>query len=93
MLLETPLETFVAGAQAILDASLEDTASRIRASTLLIGGSEDPMFTYAPMTDLLSIIPESEAVSVDGARHRVLLEQPDILAPLINEFLSDPDAS
>lgn len=92
MLLAVDPKTYLAGARMLRDASLEGFEERIRATTLLIGGQDDPVFQHFPITDLLSMIPGSEAVHVEGARHRVLLEQPDLLAPLINEFLSDPDA-
>ena len=80
------------GALLLKDLSLEGIDGRIQASTLLIGGEQDPFFKHYPITDLLSMIPSSEAVNASGARHRVLLEQPDLLSSVINEFLSDPDA-
>lgn len=91
MLLSTPVDAYVAGAKAILHADLRQSASRIRASTLVIGGSDDPVLRHYPTTDLLDAIPDSEAVHVGGACHRVLLEQPDVLADLICDFLTDPD--
>ncbi len=92
MLLGVNPPTYLAGAHMLREASLENIDDTIRASTLLIGGEEDPVFAHFPITDLLARIADAEAVKVGGARHRVLLEQPDVLAPLINEFLVDPDA-
>lgn len=84
--------TYLAGARLLHDATLESIDGKIRASTLLVSGEDDPVLRHMPMTDLLSMIADAEAVSVSGARHRVFQEQPDLLAPLINEFLADIDA-
>ena len=92
MFLSVDPDVFVTGALLLKDLSLEGIDGRIQASTLLIGGEQDPFFKHYPITDLLSMIPSSEAVNASGARHRVLLEQPDLLSSVINEFLSDPDA-
>ncbi|MFT7473107.1 MAG: 3-oxoadipate enol-lactonase [Verrucomicrobiales bacterium] len=92
MLLATPPDAYVAGAEAIRNADLTDIAPNIRASTLVIVGDEDPVFAYCPSTDLLDLIQDGEEVNVGGAFHRVLLEQPDLISNVINEFLVDPDA-
>lgn len=89
--LATPVDAFLAGARAILQADLRSDAPRIRASTLVIVGDDDPVLRHYPADDLLSAIPDSEAVRVGGARHRVFLEQPDVLAEVVCEFLADPD--
>ena len=92
MLYETDTETYLAGARMLKLLSLSEVDEQIIASTLLIAGEDDPMYEHYPVTDLLSLISGSEAVNVGGARHRVLTQEHEILAPLINEFLSDPDA-
>ena len=91
MFVQTPEDSFLAGANAILDADLTPIAPAIRAATLVIVGEDDPMLRHSPATELLDVIPDSEALNVGGARHRVLLEQPTVLAAIISEFLSDPD--
>lgn len=91
MLTSTRDDAFLAGARAILDADLTSIAPSIRAATLVIVGQDDPVLRHCPATELLDAIPDSEAVNVGGARHRVLLEQPTVLAEIIREFLSDPD--
>ncbi len=58
---------------------------------MLIVGEDDPMLRHYPASDLLDLIQDSEAVNVSGACHRVLLEQPELLSPVICEFLVDPD--
>ncbi|MGI9604642.1 MAG: alpha/beta fold hydrolase [Acidimicrobiales bacterium] len=91
MLVSTPDASYVAGARAIQDANLGPVAAGIRASTLLISGEDDPVLAHHPPTDLLSAITDSEAVMVSGAGHRVLVEQAEVLGPLICDFLTDPD--
>jgi len=91
MLVDTPVDAYVAGAQAILGADLRHVAPLIRAATLVIAGADDPVLRHHPSSDLLDAIPDSEAVEVSGARHRVLLEQPALLADVVCEFLADPD--
>lgn len=92
MFLATNPATYLFGAQTLRRYSLSEIGEQITASTLLIAGEDDPMYEHYPVTDLLSLIPGSEAVNVGGARHRVLTQEHAVLAPLINEFFSDPDA-
>lgn len=92
MLLGVDPTAYLAGAEASRIADLTDVARSIRASTLVIVGGDDPVLRHSPATDLLDLIEGSEAVNVGGAKHRVLLEQPDALCQVINEFLVDPDA-
>ena len=92
MLLGIDPAAYLAGAEAIRNADLDNVAHRVRASTLVIMGEDDPVLRHSPATDLLDLIDGSEAVNVSGAKHRVLLEQPDLLAQVVSEFLSDPDA-
>jgi len=91
MLLATPADAFLAGAHAILHADLRPFAGLIRATTLVIVGEDDPVLRHHPADDLLDAIPDSEAVHVGGASHRVLQEQPNLLAEVVGEFLTDPD--
>lgn len=91
MLIATPPDAYAAGAQAILGADLRQVAPLIRAATLVIAGAEDPVLRHHPSSDLLDVIPDSEAVQVGGARHRVVLEQPALIAEVVCEFLTDPD--
>ncbi len=92
MFLDTPVDAYLAGIEAVLNSDLSSIIENIRAATLAIAGEGDPMFRYKPVTDLLERITDSEAVHVGGAKHRVLLEQPDALAQVVVDFLQDPDA-
>ncbi len=92
MLLGIDPAAYLAGAEAIRNADLTNVAHHVRASTLVVVGEDDPVLRHCPATDLLDLIDGSEAVNVSGAKHRVLLEQPDSIARVVNEFLVDPDA-
>lgn len=91
MLLETPPAAYLAGARVILECDIGPLLETIRASTLLVVGSEDRVLQYHPAQDILARIPDSEAVVVEGARHRVFVERPEEIAQVIGEFLTDPD--
>ena len=91
MLLATPDEVYISGARAILQTDFAQVAKTIRCSTLAIFGEDDPMLTYFPVTDLIDRIPDSEGVQVGGSAHRVISEQPSVVASVVNEFLTDPD--
>lgn len=91
MLLATPKDAYLAGAHAILRANLARKAKQVRASTLIIFGEDDPILRYFPATDLIDRIPDSEAVQVGGAAHRVIVEQATVISSVVDEFLTDPD--
>ncbi|MBT8239815.1 MAG: alpha/beta fold hydrolase [Acidimicrobiales bacterium] len=91
MLLSTPDDAYIAGAEAILHSEVGPLVGDIRASTLLIFGAVDPVLVHTPAYDLLDQIPDAEAVEVAGASHRVILEQSGPIADLVYEFLADPD--
>ncbi len=91
MFLQTPDDAYLAGANAILHCDLRDDARTVRASTLLIAGELDPVLAHFPVSDLLDAIPDAEEVQVAGAAHRVIVEQPALIAPVICDFLTDPD--
>ena len=93
MLLDVDPLAYLAGSEAVRNADLGAAARRIRASTLVVIGEEDPVLRHYPASDLLGLIQDSEALQVSGARHQVLLEQPDLIAQVVNEFLFDPDGS
>ena len=91
MFLATPKPAYLAGARIILDSDIGRLLQTIRSSTLLIVGSDDRVLHHHPAEDILATIPDSEAVLVSGARHRVFVEQPAEIAQVIGEFLTDPD--
>lgn len=91
MLITTPVDAYLAGARAIVSADVSQIAPLVRCATLVIAGADDPVLRHHPSSDLLDAIPDSEAVHVGEARHRVLLEQPELIADVVCEFLTDPD--
>lgn len=70
------------------DAELAETASGIRASTLVMTGSDDQRSTTAMAAALAADIPLAELVILPGKRHLIPLECPDLLADRILDFLA-----
>jgi 3-oxoadipate enol-lactonase len=91
MFVETPVPTYLAGAELILATDIGPTLAGVRDSVLLVVGDDDPVLRHHPAEDLLARIPDSEAVLVSGARHRVFVEHPREIAEVVCEFLTDPD--
>ena len=65
-----------------------DDLGAIRAPTLVVTGTEDIMTPPKYARYLAEHIPESRLVLVEGAGHMVMLEQPEVVAQAIGEFLS-----
>jgi pimeloyl-ACP methyl ester carboxylesterase len=86
---------------AILDQSLagnryEDLQSslpRLRAPTLLIWGSKDPIMEEPVRVTLRRGLPKAQVKIFDGLGHNPFWEQPGALAQTINDFLSRKDGS
>ena len=80
-------------ALAYLDAhaSYEKTG-RIEAPTLVVTGVDDQRSTPTMAYRLAEALPRGEAVVVPDVRHLLPLEQPRLLAELVDEFLNrDPN--
>lgn len=68
---------------------LRAEVSRIKASTLIIGGSEDYMTPFKFSEYLHEQISGSKLVKVEGAAHMVILEQPQVVADAIQGWLME----
>jgi poly(3-hydroxyoctanoate) depolymerase len=65
----------------------------ISAPTLILAGDDDPIVAIANQKMLARFIRHSRLHIVPGAGHLLLLDSPDVAAPLILEHLSAGDAS
>jgi pimeloyl-ACP methyl ester carboxylesterase len=61
--------------------------NKIKADTLIIGGTEDRMMPEGSSQLLHEKIRHSSLVMVDGASHFITMEQPSKVASLINDFV------
>lgn len=65
---------------------LTDLLARIQAPTLLVAGSDDPMWTAASATAAATHLPHGQAVTIAGTRHLPALEAPEEVIGLIAQF-------
>jgi pimeloyl-ACP methyl ester carboxylesterase len=65
-----------------------DRVGQIAAPTLALGGTADQMTPPKYMAFLAEKIPGARRVMIEGAGHMVMLEQPELVAHPVEEFLS-----
>jgi pimeloyl-ACP methyl ester carboxylesterase len=65
---------------------------RIAAPTLVVAGSQDMLIPACYAQHMAQEIPGSEFVSIPGCGHNPFTERPDVMVPLVTEFLSRPRA-
>ena len=66
---------------------------RLKPPMLAIRGGESDTFTAARVRALRQALPRARIVEVAGASHLVGLEQPEVVARLIREFLAEVESS
>ncbi len=80
--------------QALTDnvfASLQSTLPRLKASTLLIWGSKDPIMEEDARQSLRDALPRAKVKILDGLGHNPFWEEPRAVADVVNAFLKDPN--
>ncbi len=87
LLARTPLAGYIATCEAIRDADLSDAARAITAPTLVLCGDSDVSTPPDSGRALAALIPGARFELIAGAAHLPCLEQPDLLAQQINDFL------
>lgn len=84
-----PLEVWLAVLdQGLVDADLQRTLPRLRAPTLLIWGSADPIMEPAVRATLRRALPHAKVVIFPGLGHNPFWEDPRGCAAVLNEFLA-----
>lgn len=73
------------------DSVIGNELSRIEVPTLAITGEHDPGSTPEMTRRLAAAIPCAKAVIVPGARHMLPVQDADVLARAINEFIKDSE--
>jgi pimeloyl-ACP methyl ester carboxylesterase len=76
---------------ALEDAAIGTELGRIEVPTLAITGELDPGSTPEMTRRLAAAIPGAKAVIVPGARHMLPVQDADVLARAINEFIKDSE--
>lgn len=89
MAADTGAETFLAQQRAIM-ARIDSRPSlkHIEVPTLLIRGAEDGITTQAQQDEMLAAIPNARLETIAGVGHLPTIEAPEIVAPMIAEFIS-----
>jgi pimeloyl-ACP methyl ester carboxylesterase len=84
-----PLRVWLAVLDQSLSASdLLQTLPRIKAPTLLIWGSKDPLIPEEARQSLRHALPQAQVKVFDGLGHNPFWEQPQACAEAINAFLT-----
>jgi len=73
-----------------LYADLQSTLPRLKAPTLLIWGSQDPIMEEPARKSLRDALPNAEVRVFDGLGHNPFWEDPEGVAQAINRFLAPP---
>jgi pimeloyl-ACP methyl ester carboxylesterase len=64
--------------------------SRIRARTLIVAGTDDPVVPVANPRLLARCIPGATLRLFEGAGHLLLVDSPEVVGPVIEQFLDAP---
>jgi pimeloyl-ACP methyl ester carboxylesterase len=78
--------------QALIDSDLQRTLPRLKAPTLLIWGSADPLMEEEVRQTLREALPQAEVKVFPGLGHNPFWEDPAQCAEVINRFLTAPPA-
>jgi 3-oxoadipate enol-lactonase len=89
MLLRTPREGYVGACFALRDADLSARAGSIRKPALALCGDQDIATPPDLVESLARAIPNGRFALIKEAAHLPCIEQPEILARLIMEFLEE----
>jgi 3-oxoadipate enol-lactonase len=89
MIANTSPDGYAANCGAIRDADQRETISRIRARTLVIAGSHDPVIPAADVRYLVDTIPGAKLAELD-ASHLSNVEAADEFTKALLKFLTEP---
>ena len=85
---ETPPEV-IAGDYAACDAfDVRERLGQITAPTLVVGGTADQMTPFKSAEFLAARIPGAKLAKIEGAGHMVMLEEPELVAQHVEQFLA-----
>ncbi len=87
MLTRMPVEGYTGTCGAIRDADLTEAAKTITAPTLVLCGAEDMATPPALVHGLCELIPHAQYQKIPDAGHLPCIEQPDIMAQHIAQFI------
>jgi len=89
MLTRTPLEGYLACCAAIRDADLTAAVRTVAVPTLCMVGDQDGSTPPDLVAELAQLIPNGQLVTIAGGGHLPCVEQPDVVAAAILDFLAE----
>ncbi|QIE55708.1 3-oxoadipate enol-lactonase [Pikeienuella piscinae] len=87
MLTRTSLDGYLGSCAAIGDADLRESTARLRLPTLAVCGDEDGSTPPDLVRETAALIPGAEFHLIPGAGHLPCVEQPEILATHLTQFM------
>lgn len=84
-----PLATLATGLDWLRDVDLRRLAPQIKAPTLLIHGSADPLMPLAAAEALAALIPQAQLATFADCAHAPFISRPEDFLVRINAFLND----
>lgn len=86
-----PRYAWLRQAGAVQGFNLGNKASKIKAPTLIVAGTNDRVVPYQNAELLLETIPNSELVLFEGGSHLIFIENADSFNKVVMDFLSEVD--
>jgi len=86
MLTRTPAAGYAGTSSAIRDTDFTEQAKQIAVPTLCLVGEEDGATPPALVQEMAGLIPGARCEVISGAGHLPCIEQPDVVAELIETF-------
>ena len=87
MLIRTSIEGYTGACEAIRDADMGAATGAIKAQPLVICGVEDLVTTSDAGRELADTMPNARFAEIEGAAHLPCIEQPEVMATAIRQFL------
>jgi pimeloyl-[acyl-carrier protein] methyl ester esterase len=84
-----PATTLASGLAWLRDVDLRQRAPRIKAATLLIHGSADPLMPCAAAEALADLIPAAQLSILDACAHAPFISQPAAFTTRLRQFLDE----
>jgi 3-oxoadipate enol-lactonase len=89
MLTRMPIDGYIGACAAIRDADLTAQPSTIQAKSLVLCGAEDVSTQPDLVQGLANTLPDKHFRLIEGAGHLPCIEQPQLVANIIREFLKE----
>jgi pimeloyl-[acyl-carrier protein] methyl ester esterase len=86
---EPDMQALRGGLDILRDADLRDGLAQIRQLALLIAGERDKLTPPQASRHMAQVMPNAQAVVIEGAAHAPFLSHPDIFVAQVKSFLHE----